>query len=73
MTVVEYEGERIGRVAHFRAMSSTLLRRKEAGAPRERVRKDSGLELARTAGLEPTSPHWKCGALQSCVRKEHTK
>ena len=28
--------------------------------------------LERTAGLEPTPPYGKYGALQSCVRKNHT-
>jgi hypothetical protein len=28
--------------------------------------------LERTAGLEPTPPYGKYGALRSCVRKSHT-
>ncbi len=51
---------------------NNTLHTKKGRSPTERECKDSGLELARTAGLEPTIPHTKCGALQSCVRKEHT-
>ena len=29
--------------------------------------------LERTAGLEPTPPYWTYGALQSFVRKNHTR
>jgi hypothetical protein len=29
--------------------------------------------LERTAGFEPAPPHRKYGALQSCVRKQHTR
>ena len=29
--------------------------------------------LERTVGIEPTPPHWMCGALLSFVREGHTK
>ncbi len=46
--------------------------KKRAGAP-ARVREEApALVLERTAGLEPTPPYGKYGALQSCVRKNHS-